>query len=190
MKKTKKIVNIVLSLLMIVGLLSAPVVGYAAAKPPATAITKISSVSSSAIKVSWKKAASINGYQVQLATDSKFKKNKKNVTISKGATVSKKITGLKAKKKYYVRIRSFSKNGDKKIYSSWSKAKTVTTKGTAKKSSKGSSSGKSAKRGTTVYITPTGEKYHYSADCAGKNAIKKSLSEVKGSYGPCKKCAS
>lgn len=40
-----------------------------------------------------------------------------------------------------------------------------------------------------VYITPTGSKYHYSKDCAGKNAIERSLDSVKNSYGPCKKCA-
>lgn len=42
--------------------------------------------------------------------------------------------------------------------------------------------------GRTVYITPTGKKYHYSASCAGKNAIPKSEDSVKNSYGPCKKC--
>lgn len=40
-----------------------------------------------------------------------------------------------------------------------------------------------------VYITPTGSKYHYSKECAGKNAIERSLDSVKNSYGPCKKCA-
>ena len=42
--------------------------------------------------------------------------------------------------------------------------------------------------GITVYITPSGKKYHYSSSCAGKNAIEKSLDDVKNSYGPCKKC--
>ena len=41
----------------------------------------------------------------------------------------------------------------------------------------------------TVYITPTGEKYHCSSACAGKNAIAKKYSDVEGIYGPCKKCA-
>lgn len=41
----------------------------------------------------------------------------------------------------------------------------------------------------TVYITPTGKKYHLSASCAGKNATAttKELAETK--YEPCKKCA-
>ena len=41
----------------------------------------------------------------------------------------------------------------------------------------------------TVYITPTGKKYHYSKSCAGKNAIPTSLEDAKRHYDPCKKCA-
>lgn len=43
--------------------------------------------------------------------------------------------------------------------------------------------------GPAVYITPTGKKYHYSASCAGKNAIERNLYDVEGAYDPCKKCA-
>ena len=41
----------------------------------------------------------------------------------------------------------------------------------------------------TVYITPSGSKYHFSKSCAGDNAIETSLDEVKDTYQPCKKCA-
>lgn len=42
----------------------------------------------------------------------------------------------------------------------------------------------------TVYITPTGSKYHYRASCAGRNAISTSLSSaISRGYDPCKKCA-
>ncbi len=41
----------------------------------------------------------------------------------------------------------------------------------------------------TVYVTPTGKKYHYSKSCAGKNATPKSLEDAKRHYDPCKKCA-
>lgn len=40
----------------------------------------------------------------------------------------------------------------------------------------------------TVYITPYGEKYHFAASCAGKNAMARDYNDVKDSYGPCKKC--
>lgn len=44
------------------------------------------------------------------------------------------------------------------------------------------------KSGRTVYITPTGEKYHCSSACAGKNAIARDYDDVEGVYDPCKKC--
>ncbi|MCM1434389.1 MAG: fibronectin type III domain-containing protein [Clostridiales bacterium] len=83
--------------------------------------------------VKWKKqSAQTTGYEIQYATDSKFTQNKKTVTVSKNKTTSKVVSKLKAKKKYYVRIRTYKTvkvNGkNTKIYSSWSKAKTVTTK--------------------------------------------------------------
>ena len=40
-----------------------------------------------------------------------------------------------------------------------------------------------------VYITPSGKRYHVSKDCAGKNAIEKSLKDVQASYGPCQTCS-
>ena len=42
----------------------------------------------------------------------------------------------------------------------------------------------------TVYITPTGSRYHDSAKCAGKNAIETTLEQAKSQgYTPCKNCA-
>lgn len=45
------------------------------------------------------------------------------------------------------------------------------------------------KNSVTVYITPTGKRYHYSKACAGKNAMARDLDSVTGIYTPCKKCA-
>lgn len=79
--------------------------------------------------VKWRKQATqTTGYEIQLATDSKFTKNKKTLTVSKNGTTSKAVTKLKAKKKYYVRIRTYKTVSGKKYYSGWSKAKTATTK--------------------------------------------------------------
>lgn len=76
----------------------------------------------------WNKGSKITAYQLQYATDSKFTAGKTTKTITKISTVSKKITGLKAGKKYYVRIRAYKTVGDKRYYSTWSKTQTVTTK--------------------------------------------------------------
>lgn len=43
----------------------------------------------------------------------------------------------------------------------------------------------------TVYVTPTGKRYHYSASCAGKNATASTLEKAKSrGLTPCQKCAS
>lgn len=86
-----------------------------------------------AITVKWnKQATQTTGYQIQTATNKGFTKNKKLTTVSKTGTVSKKITGLKAKTTYYVRIRTYKnvkiKGETVKFYSGWSKYKSVKTK--------------------------------------------------------------
>ena len=105
---------------------------YFTIKPKATSISSLSAISKG-LTAKWKKQTSqTTGYQVQIATNSKFTKGVKSYTVSKNKTVSKKITKLKGKKKYYVRVRTYKTvkvNGKStKIYSSWSKAKAVTTK--------------------------------------------------------------
>lgn len=78
------------------------------------------------IKASWKKIKNINGYQIQYATNSKFGKGK-SITVKKDKTI-RTIKKLKRNKKYYVRIRCYKIVNNKKYYSTWSKAKPVTTK--------------------------------------------------------------
>ena len=77
--------------------------------------------------VSWAKGTG-TGYQLQYALNSKFTSGKKSVTITKASTVKKTIKKLKAKKKYYIRVRSYVKYNGKKYYSLWSEVRTVKTK--------------------------------------------------------------
>ena len=97
------------------------------AKPKSAKIKKVK-VAKKAVSVQWKKVSGVKGYQIQVATDKKFKKNKKTVTVKKQKTTKVTVKKLKAKKKYYVRIRTYKTVKGKKIYSSWSKVKTVKTK--------------------------------------------------------------
>ena len=104
---------------------------YFTIKPKATSISSLKA-GSKKFTVKWKKQATqTTGYQVQYSASSKFSKAK-TVTVGKNTTVSKKISKLSGKKKYYVRVRTYKKvkiNGKSiRIYSGWSKAKTVTTK--------------------------------------------------------------
>ena len=99
--------------------------------PKGTSVSKVKAAKKG-FKVTWKKQATqTTGYQVQYSTSSKFKKAK-TVTISKNKTTSKSVSKLSAKKKYYVRVRTYKTvkvNGKNvKLYSGWSKAKSVTTK--------------------------------------------------------------
>ena len=99
----------------------------AVAKPKSAKFKKVKSAKKT-ISVEWKKVGGVKGYQVQLATDKKFKKNKKTVNIKKQKTTKTTVKKLKAKKKYYVRIRTYKIVNGKKVYSSWSKVKSVKTK--------------------------------------------------------------
>lgn len=96
-------------------------------KPKTASISKLTA-GKKKFTIKWKKqAAQTTGYQIQYSTSSKFK-NAKTITVSKNKTTSKTISKLKAKKKYYVRIRTYKTVNGTKYYSSWSKAKSVTTK--------------------------------------------------------------
>ena len=99
----------------------------AVSKPKSTNTKKIKAAKK-AISVTWKKVSGVKGYQIQVATDKKFKKNKKTVTIKKQKTTKTTVKKLKAKKKYYVRVRTYKIVNGKKVYSSWSKVKSVKAK--------------------------------------------------------------
>ena len=99
----------------------------AVAKPKSAKFKKVKSAKK-AISVEWKKVSGVKGYQIQVATDKKFKKNKKTVNIKKQKTTKTTVKKLKAKKKYYVRVRTYKIVNGKKVYSSWSKVKSVKTK--------------------------------------------------------------
>lgn len=73
--------------------------------------------------VKLKKVAGVNGYQVKVSLNKKFKK-KTTVTINtkKAKAVVKK---LKAGKKYFVKARTYVIVDGKKVYGKWSKVKKV-----------------------------------------------------------------
>lgn len=69
--------------------------------------------------------------------------------------------------------------------------KQTTSSSTTKQSSSGSStSSSSTQNSQTVYVTPTGKRYHLSPTCGGKNSTATTLSNAKSmGLTPCKKCA-
>lgn len=119
----KKIFSLLLSFVMLISIVSlVDFPAFAASKLPATSITSLSA-KDNGFTVKWKKKSGITGYQIQYSTNSKFKKGNKSIKIKNAKTISKKITKLKAAKKYYVRIRTYKG----KKYSKWSKVKSIKT---------------------------------------------------------------
>ena len=97
-------------------------------KPAAVTISKASNSAKQKITVSWKKNTTCSGYAVQYSTDKSCKKGVKTVYISKNSTVKATLSKLTKGKTYYVRIASYKKSGSTKIYSAWSKVKSVKVK--------------------------------------------------------------
>lgn len=99
---------------------------------PTFSNASISSVHSrkKALKASWNKCSNVSGYQLQYSKN-KNMKSAKTINLSSGSS-SKTVKGLKSKKKYYVRIRTYktiSINGSNKTYyGKWSAKKSVKTK--------------------------------------------------------------
>lgn len=77
--------------------------------------------------VTWTKDSGVTGYQVMYGTKSDFSDGK-SAYVTKNTSVKKTIKGLKAKKKYYVKVRSYKKVGNSKYYGAWSDTQKVKTK--------------------------------------------------------------
>ena len=100
--------------------------------PKGTSLVSLTAASKG-FTVKWKKQATkmsssaVTGYQVRYSTKSSMA-SAKTVTIKGASTVSKKITKLTGKKKYYVQVRTYKTVSGTKYYSAWSAKKAVTTK--------------------------------------------------------------
>jgi len=120
MKRIRNIIAIILSIIILTNSTLSYTTVCASPQLPSTSISIIKA-QDRAFTVKWKKKSNITGYQIQYSTNSKFKKGNKSIKIKSAKTVSKKITKLKAAKKYYVRIRTYKG----KKYSKWSKVKSA-----------------------------------------------------------------
>ena len=80
--------------------------------------------------VKWKKQTkNVDGYEVCYSTSRKFpKKGTVTKTVSKNTTTKLTVKKLKAKKIYYIKVRTYKKVNGKKSVSAWSAVKTVKTK--------------------------------------------------------------
>lgn len=101
--------------------------------PKKTSLSKLTAIKKG-FKAVWKKQnAQVTGYELCYSTNKSFKKKTtKTVLIKSNKTTSKTIKKLKAKTRYYVKVRTYKniKAGKKtvKLYSKWSAPKTIITK--------------------------------------------------------------
>ncbi|MCR5836600.1 MAG: DUF6273 domain-containing protein [Lachnospiraceae bacterium] len=100
-----------------------------ASKPNATSIKKITA-KKRALRLKWRKVSGIGGYIIKYSTNCNFKKAKKvtTVKIKKSIITSMTLKGLKKKKLYFVKIRTYRKVNGKIYYSEWSDIKWKKTK--------------------------------------------------------------
>ena len=77
--------------------------------------------------VTWTKDSGVTGYQVMYGTKSDLSDGK-SVDITSNTKGKKTVKGLKAKKTYYVKVRSYKNVGNSKYYGAWSDVKKVKTK--------------------------------------------------------------
>lgn len=95
--------------------------------PKKATIVSAASPAKKTVQVKWKKTSQTSGYQIYASRSSKFTSYKK-VSVKGGTKTSGKISNLTAKKKYYVKVRSYKVVDGNTYYGSWSKVKTVTVK--------------------------------------------------------------
>lgn len=92
-------------------------------KPYTVKKTKIKKINKKNRKVyiSWKKIKKVKGYDIQISTNKKFKRNTYQHTYKKTKMKGK----LKAGKKYFVRVRAFKRISGINVYSDWSKKRSI-----------------------------------------------------------------
>lgn len=96
--------------------------------PKKQTLTYLKSKKSKSITVKWSKDNTASGYELQYSTSPKFYKSKTvTVNVAKIGAVSKTVSNLKSKKKYYVRVRSYKTVNSVKYYGAWSEKQYVKT---------------------------------------------------------------
>ena len=94
--------------------------------PKGTVLSKVTPAKKS-FTAQWKKNKAVTGYQLQYSLKSNFS-GAKSKAIKGASKLKLTIKSLQGGKKYFVRVRTYKTIAGKTYYSTWSKAKTVTTK--------------------------------------------------------------
>lgn len=95
---------------------------FAPVKPGKVTLSRLRTGASHYITASWKKKTG-TGYQVRLATNSKFTSGVKTYKVTSYKTLSRKMTKLKKGRTYYVKVRAYKTYGSRTVYGSYSSYK-------------------------------------------------------------------
>lgn len=120
----KKISSLLLAFIMLLSVGTAVPVISTAASLPKSSVTSIV-VFPCGFTANFSKQKNITGYQVQYSTSNKF--NTKDTKAVRTTNTYSAIRKLGSSKRYYVRVRTYKKSGNKYTYSAWSASKPVTT---------------------------------------------------------------
>ena len=95
---------------------------FAPVKPGKVTLSRLRTGASHYITASWKKKTG-TGYQVRLATNSKFTSGVKTYKVTSYKTLSRKMTKLRKGRTYYVKVRAYKTYGSRTVYGSYSSCK-------------------------------------------------------------------
>lgn len=95
--------------------------------PDKVSLSSVKKKSSNKAVLKWKKVSGASGYEIYMkeGTKGEYKKVK---TVKKGKTVSYTENGLKKNTKYYFKVRAYKSVSGKKVYSKFSKVKSIKLK--------------------------------------------------------------
>lgn len=94
--------------------------------PKGVTVSSLKSTEKATATLKWQKVINSSGYQIEYSDDASFD-DATQISIDK-SKLSKKLTDLSSKKKYYIRIRSYKTVAHKKYYSKWAKVRTIKVK--------------------------------------------------------------
>lgn len=96
--------------------------------PKKASVKKAASKKAGQITVTWKRQKEAAGYIVEYSTSKNFKKNVKKVEMKNNKTTSTTVKKISKGKKYYVRVKAYTKIGKKKVCGIQSKTLSVKVK--------------------------------------------------------------
>lgn len=124
MKTTKRLMSIILSLIMLLSITAGLDFSAYAASPKQVTNLSYSNLTTSSVKLKWKKVSNVTGYYVYKYTKSNNKYTKIATAKSTNYTVKK----LKSNTTYRYTVKAYKKKGKKVTTGKMSKKLTVTTK--------------------------------------------------------------